>query len=192
MLKKKFTTDEALVEGCVRNDRRAQEALFRRYFDTMLAMCKRHTRDEETAIEIVNGGFMQVFLKIHTFAFKGSLEGWVRRLVYHSLADHYRKNARYAHFLVLEDKDAADTNPGGLGQCFETDILDALGTLPPASREVFRLYAIEGYVHREIAETLHISEGTSKWHLSNARQLLRTYLLNHGFEAYEIRSATQP
>lgn len=172
---KKNYTDQELVDGCVRNDRRMQEAFYRRFFPEMLRMCLRYTRDEDTAIEIVNNGFLRVFKKLHTYAFKGSLEGWVRRLVYHSMADYYRDNARYLHFLVLEERDEVVPERGH-DVFYEEEILKAVSTLPPVSQQVFRLYAIEGYSHAEIADNLSISEGTSKWHLSTARQKLRDLL----------------
>lgn len=172
---KKQYTDQELVEGCVRNDRRTQEAFYRRFFPEMLRMCMRYTRDEDTAIEIVNNGFLRIFKKLHTFAFKGSLEGWVRRLVYHSMADYFRDNARYLHFLVLEERDEVVPERGH-DVFYEEEILKAVGSLPPVSQQVFRLYAIEGYSHAEIAENLSMSEGTSKWHLSTARQKLRDML----------------
>ncbi|MBK8193412.1 MAG: RNA polymerase sigma factor [Lewinellaceae bacterium] len=173
---KKYTEQE-LVDGCAGNDRRAQEALYRLFFPEMLRMCRRYTRDEDTAIEIANNGFLRVSKKIHTFSFKGSLEGWVRRLVYHSMADYYRDNARYLHFLVFEERDEAVPERGN-ESFYEEDILRAVLQLPPVSQQVFRLYAIEGYSHAEIAESLSISEGTSKWHLSTARQKLREMLQN--------------
>ncbi len=172
--KKKYTEQE-LVDGCADNDRRAQEALYRLFFPEMLHMCRRYTRDEDTAIEIVNNGFLRVFKKIHTFAFKGSLEGWIRRLVYHSMADYYRDNARYLHFLVFEERDDV-VQERSHESFYEEDILRAVLKLPPVSQEVFRLYAIEGYSHAEIAQRLSISEGTSKWHLSTGRQKLRELL----------------
>jgi RNA polymerase sigma-70 factor (ECF subfamily) len=172
---KKNYSDQELVVACAANDRRAQEALYRRFFPEMLRMVRRYTRDEDTAIEVVNNGMLRVFKKIHTFAFKGSLEGWMRRLVYHCMADYYRENARYLHFLVLEDHDQSVPERGH-ESFYEEDILKAVRTLPPTSQEVFRLYAIEGYSHSEIAEALQMSEGTSKWHLSTARQKLRALL----------------
>lgn len=177
--RKKYTEEE-LVAGCAANDRRAQEAFYRKFFPEMLRMCLRHTRDHDRAIEIVNLGFLRVFKKIHTFAFRGSLEGWVRRLVWHTMADYFRDNARYAHFLVFEDRDDAVPERGHEG-FYEEDILKAVRRLPPVSQEVFRLYAIEGYSHAEIAAQLSISEGTSKWHLSTARQRLREQLEALGY-----------
>lgn len=177
---KKNYTEEELINGCVDNDRRAQEALYKRFFPEMMRMCMRHTRDENKAIEIVNTGFLRVFKKIHTFAFKGSLEGWVRRLVFHSMADYFRENSKYAYFLVFEEKDEQVSE-----KChepfFEEDILTVVRNLPPVSQEVFRLYAIEGYSHAEIGALLGISEGTSKWHLSTARQRLREKLEALGY-----------
>ena len=173
---KKTYSDEELVAGCIRNERRVQEAFYRRFFPEMLRMCMRYTRDEDTAIEIVNNGMLRVFKKLHTYSFKGSLEGWVRRLVYHSMADYFRDNARYLRFLVFEERD--DIVPEYSHDTFyEEDILKAVSTLPPMSQEVFRLYAIEGFSHAEIAANLNISEGTSKWHLSTARQKLRDMLV---------------
>jgi RNA polymerase sigma factor (sigma-70 family) len=172
---KKQYSDEELVHGCALNERRAQEALYRRFFPEMLRMCMRYTRDEDRAMEIVNNGFLRVFKKIHTFAFKGSLEGWVRRLVYHSVADYFREHSKYMHFLVFEEQDEV-VNETSNESFYEEDILQVVRTLPPVSQEVFRLYAIDGYAHGEIAERLNISEGTSKWHLSTARAKLREKL----------------
>lgn len=176
--KKKYTEQE-LVQGCAANDRRAQEALYRYFFPEMLRMCRKYTRDEDTAIEIVNNGFLRVYKKIHQFEHRGSLEGWIRRLVYHCMADYYRQNARYLHFLILDDHDQS-VPANGLDTFFEEDILKAVRTLPAISQEVFRLYAIEGYSHAEIAGALKMSEGTSKWHLSTARQKLRDLLAKDG------------
>jgi RNA polymerase sigma factor (sigma-70 family) len=179
---KKNYTEEELVAACVRNERRAQEVFYRRFFPEMHKMCLRYTHDDTVVIEIINNGFLRVFKKLDTFEFKGSLEGWVRRLVYHSMADYFRQHSKYVHFLVLEDAEA-DLNEKA--QWFDTgetnDILGMVKNLPPVSQDVFRLYAIEGYSHVEIANHLSISEGTSKWHLSMARQQLRTQLEAVGY-----------
>ncbi|HOY04347.1 MAG TPA: sigma-70 family RNA polymerase sigma factor [Saprospiraceae bacterium] len=186
-------TEAELVAGCAANDRRAQEVLYRRFFPEMLRMCRRYTKDDDTALEILNNGFLRVFKKIHTFGFKGSLEGWIRRLVYHSMADYYRDNARYLHFLVLEDHDKP-VQESSHEVFYEEDILKAVRSLPPVSQEVFRLYAIEGYSHAEIAQSLEMSEGTSKWHLSTARQKLREllahYYPNKNNQGPQVKTAT--
>ena len=171
----KTMSEKELIDGCIRNDRRFQELLYRRYFAKMMAMCLRYTHDREQAMDIVNNGFLRVFKKLHTFEFKGSLEGWVRRLVYHSISDYFKKNAKYIKHIVLEEKDDSQSEKAYQNLFFE-DILKMVDRLPPATKDVFRLYAIEGYTHKEIAVNLGISEGTSKWHLSNARAKLRSML----------------
>ncbi len=179
-VKRKHYTESELIAGCVRNDRRAQEALYRRFFPQMFRLCLRHTSDEETAISVVNQGFLRVFQKIHTFAFQGSLEGWIRRLVYHSLADHFRRYHRYHRFILLEEHDTAAPLQADAA-LDEAYLIRLIEGLPSTAQTVFRLYAIEGYTHAEIAQQLGIGEGTSKWYLFIARQHLRKRLVKENF-----------
>jgi RNA polymerase sigma factor (sigma-70 family) len=169
-----------IIAGCVRNERKWQEILYRRHFQTMMQMVLRHTDgDRDPALEIVNDGFLKVFKNIQQFAFKGSLEGWIRRIVFHAMSDYFRANGKHLETIVLTDYDLLPTpqNPktteGGLTNLFFEDLMGLVEQLPPATREVFRLYAIEGFNHIEIGEQLNISVGTSKWHLSNAREKLK-------------------
>ena len=138
----------------------------------MMRMCMRYTDDREQAMEIVNSGFLRVFKKIDTFAFKGSLEGWIRKLVYHSLSEHFKKHSRYLQFLVFEERDATLREQPD-DYLLAEDILKLVDALPPATRKVFRLYAIDGFTHVEIAKMIDISIGTSKWHLAAARKKLK-------------------
>lgn len=176
---KKTDIERKLVEGCVKNDRRCQEQLYRKYFPVMQRMCRRYSQKDEEVLEILNTGFLRVFTKLHTFSFKGSLEGWIRRLIFHSLADYYRKNDKKLHFMEVEDWDGS-SNAKSLDSLYYEDIISLVDRLPKATRQVFLLYAIEGFTHVEIGKQLGISSGTSKWHLSNARKKLRV-LLNKEF-----------
>lgn len=172
MWTKKTYSDQELVQGCAKNDRKFQELLYRKYFSSMMYMCLRYTEDRDIAMQIVNNGFLRAFKKIDSYAFKGSLEGWIRKIVYHSLSDYYKKHAKYVQFLVLEEKEKAIPDTA-LSNMYAEDILGMVNELPPSTKQVFQLYAIEGYAHKEIAEKLGISEGTSKWHLSAARKTLK-------------------
>lgn len=164
-----------MIDGCIGNDRYCQELLYRRYFSGMMAMCMRYTHDQDKSIEIVNNGFLKVFKKIDTYSFKGSLEGWIRRVVYHSLSDYFREETKYVKLMVFEERDM-EVAEKVTEQIYLEDILGMVNQLPPATQAVFRLYAIEGYTHIEIAEQMKISVGTSKWHLSNAREKLKAIL----------------
>lgn len=178
MAKPEQFSDRELVEGCLKNDRFHQEMLYRKYFAGMMRMCLRYTNDRDKALEIVNMGFLRVFKKLDTFAFSGSLEGWIRRLVFHSLSDYFRKHKKPVHFLEIEDRDAPISGEA-LQNLYLEDIMKMVELLPDATREVFVLYAIEGYKHREIAERIGISEGTSKWHLATARKKLKQLIRKH-------------
>ena len=171
-----------MVEGCVKNDRTFQEALYREYYPVMIGMCLRYTQDKNLAMEIVNTGFLRVFKKLDTFQFTGSLEGWIRKIVYHSLADHFKKKSSKIHFLEIEKGDKPKENHV-LEGLYAEDILKSIDKLPEATRRVFVLFAIEGYKHHEIAEALNISIGTSKWHLSEARKKLKRILFEDGIIA---------
>jgi RNA polymerase sigma factor (sigma-70 family) len=182
-----------IVNGCVRNERSCQEILYRRYFSTMMRMCQRHAHgDDERAMEMLNDGFIRVFKKINTFEFKGSLEGWIRRLVFHAISDYFRANRQYLDNTIF-DEDALPlmmVTEEVSDQLYYEDLLKLVETLPPATRAVFQYYAIEGFNHNEIAEKLNISVGTSKWHLSTARDKLKGLikLLDSGQLKIEIKN----
>lgn len=165
-------SERQMVEACVANDRRSQEQLYRLLFPAMFRMCMRYTSDKAVALEIINAGFLRVFQKLHTFSFNGSLEGWVRRIVFHSLSDHFGKQPRRIRFLDIADRDSP-VSENALSPLYFEDIVRLTDHLPTATREVFWLYAVEGYSHGEIAQKAGISVGTSKWHLSEARKRLR-------------------
>ena len=139
----------------------------------MMRMCMRYTRDPETAREIINIGFLRVFQKIHTYAFKGSFEGWVRRLVFHSLADYFKKTSRTIRFLDINDKDSP-TSQTILDKLYYEDIIALVDHLSGSAKEVFWLFAVEGFSHAEIGQKLDMSPGTSKWYLSEARKKLKS------------------
>jgi RNA polymerase sigma factor (sigma-70 family) len=170
--KKTYGTDE-IIAGCVANKRRFQELLYRQYFNTLFVMCKKHLQNEEDALSVLNAGYLKIFQKIHTYEHRGSLEGWMRRIVYHTMIEHLRVQKRYRTHILLDEPPSKAYNGRVMDDLLLEDIMKMLDVVPAGSRNVFRLYAIEGYNHREIGELLGINENTSKWHLSNARSILR-------------------
>lgn len=170
------TYNEAqILDGCRRNERKFQELLYKRHFDTMVRMIRRFTQDEERILEILNNGMLRVFQKIDSYSGTGSLEGWIRRIVYHSISDYFKKESRYLKFIVLESAEK-NYEENALDELYYEDLLTMVEDLPEKSKAVFKLFAIDGYSHQEIADQLAISPGTSKWHLSNARSLLKNII----------------
>lgn len=129
--------------------------------------------DMDTAQDILQDGFIKIFRNMHKFEFKGSFEGWMRRIIVNTALERFRKQ----HFLypVSEITDYAEdvSYEDVLQQLSAEDLMNIIKELTPKYRMVFNLYAIEGYSHKEIGEMLNISEGTSKSNLSRARKILQ-------------------
>jgi RNA polymerase sigma-70 factor (ECF subfamily) len=176
-----------IISGCLKNDRRAQEELFKLFYGKMLGVCMRYAKDRDTAEEILQEGFIKIFGKLEAFDYKGSFEGWMRRIVANTAIDSIRKSKKDP---LLTDKDE-DFKLGAEDPMVEKEemefvglkaeiAMEAIGELSPAYRAVFNLYVMEEYTHKEIAEILGISEGTSKSNLSKAKMNLQK-ILNEKF-----------
>ena len=178
---------EAIIEGCLRNNRRSQEDLFRLYYGKMLSVCMRYTNDKDTAQEVLQEGFIKIFDKLGVFDYKGSFEGWIRRIVANTAIDAIRK-AKKDPFLTDNDNDFKLGAEDRMVEQEELDLrglkaeiaMEAIQKLSPAYRSVFNLYVMENYSHKEIGELLGISEGTSKSNLAKARMNLQK-MLNEKF-----------
>ncbi len=178
-------TETEIIEGCCKNDRRCQEALFRRYFPSMLSVCLRYTQDRQKATEIVNNGFLKVFKKIENFRNEGSFEGWVRRIVVHSVSDFFRANSGNQIFTAEDALQKEFILPDVYSKLYIEDLLELSKELPPATKVVFDSFVLGGLSHEEIAKSCHISVGTSKWHLSQARKILQLIIQkNYPNESY--------
>ncbi|MEP7266619.1 MAG: sigma-70 family RNA polymerase sigma factor [Saprospiraceae bacterium] len=163
--------DKTLIEGCISNDRKCQEKLYRKYFDTLYKMGFRYTTDQELIMEITHDAFMKVFKNIPKYQFTGSFEGWMKKIMYHSVVDHFRSK-KSLKFLELDE--VRTLNDDNLAASWDADeLFGYINALPDTHKSVFNMYAIEGYAHQEIGQKLGISEGTSKWYLHQARTLLK-------------------
>ncbi|MBT8191403.1 MAG: sigma-70 family RNA polymerase sigma factor [Saprospiraceae bacterium] len=174
---------KAILESCRKNERQAQEKLYRHFFPIMERMVLRHTQDEDQIIDILNDGFLRVFQKIEKYEFKGSLEGWIRKIMYHSISNYFRKYKNDLKFLIYEEKDK-EVSPESEHSLYYQDLLKLVDTLPEKHMKVFHLYAIEGYEHSEISKRLEMNPNTCRWYLAQARKLLqeaynKKYLKNY-------------
>ncbi len=166
----------ALVNGCISNSRKAQEVLYKQFYGPMLSICLRYTRNEEDAIEVLHNGFLKVYKNIHTYnAAKASLYTWIRTIVVHTAIDFIRQKGKF-QTIELEKAEEPAIDADAIQRMSSQELLQLVQQLSPATRTVFNLYVIEGYNHREIANLIGISEGTSKWHLSEARKQLKQLL----------------
>lgn len=168
---------QEMLDGNLANKRKAQEALFRHFYGFAMTIALRYSRDEMDAADIVSHAFVKIFKSIHSFdSNKGSLHAWIKRIVVNEGLDHIKSRSRFSENVELETVPEPQINNSVIEQMEAEEIMEIVQKLPPATHAVFVLYAVEGYNHREIAEKLNISEGTSKWHLSEARKFLQQQL----------------
>lgn len=163
---------EQLIQGCIRNERGAQEKLYRLFYPKMMALVRRYIDHEEQAEEVLNNGFLRAFQKIQQYTFQGSFEGWIRKIVFHSVADYVKQNAKYSSQIVLVEKDEL-IHKDHADKLYYDQLVQLVQALPDATRAVFNMYVMEGFTHKEIGNIVGISEGTSKWHLSEGRRILK-------------------
>lgn len=175
-------TEQELIRGCIKKDRRSQNALYEKYYPLMSSIALRYCPTVEDAQQGVNYGFLKVLQHIKNYKEDFALATWIRNILVNHLIDEFRKNQHYQSTMYAYDpqemEEGYDLNLAE--DKWETDQLrKMLSGLPDVTQKVFNLYAIDGYKHREIAKLLEISEGTSKWHVSDARRRLRKMLNDH-------------
>ncbi|MFM2138981.1 MAG: hypothetical protein RJA57_1288 [Bacteroidota bacterium] len=162
-----------LIKGCLNGDRRMQEELYNRYAPRMYAVCLRYAAQSEDAVDILQEGFVKVFKKLDSYRGDGSFEGWMRRIFVNTAIEQFRRRRYLMPVTEKEEHTLEAAYPSALDDLSAKDILALVRELSPGYRTVFNLYVVEGYSHREIADMLGISEGTSKSQLSRAKAILQ-------------------
>jgi RNA polymerase sigma factor (sigma-70 family) len=167
------TNLEDCIRKCSSGDRKAQTALYNHFAPKMFGVCLRYSRDIIEAEDNLQEGFVRVFTKIGQYAYRGSFEGWIRRIMVTTSLEKFRKNSHLypvEDMVIYEGNSFAEDTISGISA---EDLLKIVQKLPPRYKMVFNLYAIEGYSHQEIGKLMNISEGTSKSNLSRARVILQ-------------------
>jgi RNA polymerase sigma-70 factor (ECF subfamily) len=166
-----------LITACRAGDRKAQEQIFRSYYSDFLKICLRYAADAPAAEAALSDAFYKIFTKMDTYTGKGSFEGWMRQIVVNTCLSQIRSN-KDKEVALPPSGEVPDGNVHAMNDALSRigiqELLRLIQSLPVTSRTVFNLYVFEGYSHKEIAGQLGISEGTSHWHLSSARQWLRS------------------
>jgi len=161
------------VRGCQANKPGAQHDLYNMFKSKMFGICLRYAGNYNDAEDILQDGFLKVFEKIHQFRFKGSFEGWIRRIMVNTALEKYRLHFHHLTVDDIQNELENDSEYGIMSDINAAELMKIIQELSPKYRIVFNLYAIEGYSHKEIGELLQISEGTSKSNLSRARTILQ-------------------
>ena len=165
--------DTDLISGCISGDRRMQKAMYDKYAGKMYAVCLRYMGNADDAQDILQEGFIKIFNKVGSFRGEGSFEGWIRRIFVNTAIEHFRKESYLQPITEVEENTVEGKYLSVLDSLAEKDIIQLVQKLSPGYRTVFNMYVVEGYTHKQIAEVLGISEGTSKSQLSRAKLILQ-------------------
>ncbi|MEI7595191.1 MAG: RNA polymerase sigma factor [Bacteroidota bacterium] len=174
-----------LIKSCQNGDKRGQQKLYQSFYGKMLNVCFRYAEDMDEAKDILQEGFIKVFASLNGFENKGSLEGWIRKIIVHTAIDYVRKKREVfvdiTDYSVQNEVSIADTSDelSDYAKLRAEIILNLIQKLSPAYKTVFNLYVIEEYSHKEIAELLNISEGTSKSNYAKAKLNLKKLFDDH-------------
>lgn len=179
---------EDIIHKCREENSNAQTALYRMFSSRMYGVCLRYSKNSAEAEDVLQEGFVRVFSKIKQFEFKGSFEGWMRRIMVNTALEKFRKHDRLYPVEEMSIFESTEWVEETISLITAEDLMKMIQELPPRYRMVFNLFAIEGYSHQEIAEMMEITEGTSKSNLSRAREILQKRVTeNFGSEYTVVR-----
>ena len=168
---------DELIKQCADNDRKAQKEIYQLFAGKLFSICLKYSKNKQEAQDNFQDGFIVIFDKIGQFNFKGSFEGWLKRVMINTVLLKYRKkNVLNIVTEDIPDEVIVDVDDDEISLDF---LLNLINELPDRYRLVFNLYALDGYAHKEISEMLQIAEGTSKSNLARARAILKQKIEIH-------------
>jgi len=171
-------TEEAILQGCLKNNAAAQKALYLNYNAKMLVVCYRYAHNREDAEDMLQEGFIKVFSQIHTFEGRGALEGWIRRIIVHTCINNLKKNKRFNESVDLIHATTLQVREESIPSIIQAkEVVECIRMLPIGYRTVLNLYAVEGYSHKEISHMLDIEESTSRSQYTRAKSMLEDILV---------------
>src|SRR5690242_7768467 len=150
-----------------------QKLLYDLYSSKMYGVCLRYAENAEDANDVMQEGFIKVYRSLPKFRAEGSFEGWIRRIFVNTSIEHYRKKTKKYNITEVQENTIEDNELSALDSLATKDILNIINELSPGYKQVFNMHVVEGYSHKEIAEILGITEGTSKSQLARAKGVLK-------------------
>ena len=169
-----------LVKDCIKGKPNAQRQLYELFADTMLGVCYRYTKSIKDAEDVLQEGFVKVFLNLKQYRHEGELGAWIRRIMVTTALNFLKRNRNYRdqmYFPTEHLHPVLNDDPAIMLQAKE--IAELIRQLPPGYQTIFNLHAIEGYSHVEIGGLLGITDGTSRSQYARARALLINWLENY-------------
>ena len=169
---------DIIINGCKQNDPLCQQQLYKFYYPDMIKIGYRYAGDADGAGIIYNNAMLKVFKNISNYTDEGKLEPWIKTIVINCAIDFCKKKNIFKRSVPYIAEDEIIIMPEVFDSVSGKEMQQIIAQLPAATATVFNLYIYEGFTHKQISERLGIHEGTSKWHVSEAKKLLKTKLEN--------------
>jgi RNA polymerase sigma factor (sigma-70 family) len=173
--------DPQLLQRCLKDDQRAHAELYKLTYNKTIGLCWRYASGKEEAVELLNIGFVKILMNIKSYDASKPFEPWAKRIIVNSIFNEFKRNKKYKENISLVEVEDLKYVPESEWE--SEDQLELIETiknnvlkLPRMTAKVFNLYAIDGYMHHEIATMLGISENTSMWHYSEARKKIKSMM----------------
>ncbi|RXK62598.1 sigma-70 family RNA polymerase sigma factor [Lacibacter luteus] len=181
---------DIIIAGCKENNIHCQEQLYKLCYPDMIKLCSRYAKDLDEAGAIYNNAMLKVFKEIIRYKEEGKFMGWVRIVTVRCCLDFIKTTTRFKTIKIeLIESEVVFTDVEIISGIAVNEIRKIISELPKATSTVFNLFAYEGFTHKQIAELLGISEGTSKWHVNDARRILKQRLLPLLTDEIEVNAA---
>ena len=175
-----------LIEACIKGDRAAQRNLYDMFSSRMYLVCLRYTKSQQEAEDVLQDSFIKVFKSLKSYRGDSRLDYWIKRIVINTALNSQRKKLYMYPMVDIEDIKNEFDHSKTLSSFRMEDLLRMIRELPAGCQTIFNMFAIEGYSHKEIAEMLNVSEGTSKSQFARARKLLQSKIAEEDkTESYE-------
>jgi RNA polymerase sigma-70 factor (ECF subfamily) len=169
--------EKELIKLCRKDDRTAQEGLYRLFAPEMLGVCYRYTKSLDDAEDVLQDGFVKVFTQIGQFRGEGALGGWIRRIMVTTAISYLRRHNRYRNQMDFDSQPLhVAVEEVATNKLQTAELMDMVRKLPVGYQTVFNLVGIEGYDHAEVAAMLGISTQTSRSQYSRARAMLMKWV----------------
>ncbi len=171
--------EKDIIEQCINNNSKVQRYLYNKYASVFYGLCLRYSRNIDDAEDILQDGFLKIFLNMKSYTGAGSFEGWMKRIIINTAITYYHQNLKYKHHADISDIKETDIKDVEIesAEFSHEELLGVINKLSDGYRMVFNLFAIEGYKHKEISQMLEIDINTSKSQYSRARKIVQQKLL---------------
>jgi RNA polymerase sigma-70 factor (ECF subfamily) len=175
---------QQLISLCIKQDRKAESALYKYCFSKLMPICHKYYKSKDDSVEQLNKTYLKILNNLGKFDENKSFDAWIKTIAVNTIIDEFRVNNKRNALFIDKDYEEAALNYHSFNlneaeaKLTADDIQVQIQKLPDSSKMVFNLFTVDGYSHKEIGEMLGINEGTSKWHLNNARKILKKKLID--------------